>query len=128
MLSLPQNLNTMKKVLPLLLFVLLAVSGCQRGPAMYEMSQSPAAVVVNAEKFVNKTAKLSSHYTDEDWKVAVEQFVVMSKNYMETKNYMTQSELDRFTAARLKFMSAIDANGNEALAREVKEVYNSLLY
>lgn len=117
----------MKKVLPLLLFVMLVVSGCQRGPVMYEISNSPAGMVANAENFVNKTAKRSSHYTDEDWKVALEQFVVMSKNYVETKSSMTQAEQDRFTAARLKFMSAIETNGKETIAREVKEAYNSLV-
>lgn len=116
----------MKKLLPLLLFIFLALAGCQRGPVMYEMSQNPSEVIRNAEEFVNKTAKRSSHYSEADWKSALEQFIVMSKNYIETKDKMTQEEQDRFTAARLKFMSAIQAAGNENIAIEVKKAYSRL--
>lgn len=93
---------------------------------MYEMSQNPSEVIKNAEEFVNKTAKRSPRYSDADWKSALEQFIVMSKNYMENKGKMSQQEQDRFTAARLKFMSAIEAAGNEKIAMEVKEAYSSL--
>jgi hypothetical protein len=120
------NFKTMKKVLSLLLLVLMAFAGCQRGPVMYQMAEKPNEVAVNAEKFVKQTAKHAKHYTAEEWQVAVEQFIAMSKNCYEFKNEMSQEELDRFTAARLDFMKAIQKNGNDELARAIKEAFNSI--
>jgi predicted small lipoprotein YifL len=51
----------MKKVFPLLLFVFLAFSSCQKGPVMYTPAEKPAEVVANAEKFVKQTEKRSLH-------------------------------------------------------------------
>ena len=50
----------MKKVLPLLLFVLLAFASCQRGPAIYQMSENPKEMADNAEKFAKQTMKRAS--------------------------------------------------------------------
>ena len=116
----------MKKVLPLLMFVFLAFTGCQRGPVMYKMAEKPNEVAVNAEKFVKQTAKHAKHYTAEEWQVAVEQFIAMSKNYFECKNDMNQEDIDRFTAARLDFLKAVQKNGNEELALAIKEAYNNI--
>ena len=116
----------MKKVFPLLLFVLLAFSGCQRGPAMYTIAENPADVAVNAEKFAKQTEKRSSHYTAEDWNVALNQFVDMSKNFIDKKNFMSEEDINRFTAARLNFMKSVQKNGTEDLARQIKEAYNTL--
>ena len=121
-------LNAMKKVLPLLLFVLLVFSGCQRGPVVYDFTENPSEVATNAEKFVKQTAKRSSHYTAEDWQVAVEQFVAMSKNFIEKKGYMSQNDIDRFTAARLDFMKSVQTNGTEELALQIKEAYNKMQF
>ena len=117
----------MKKVLPLLLFVLLAFAGCQRGPATYEITDNPHEVAINAEKFVKQVSKLSRHYSTEDWDAALEQFVHMSKNHLDLAPQMTQEERLRCDNVRLQFMGAIDANGSEDLAIRVKEIYSNLL-
>lgn len=116
----------MKKVFPLLLFVLLAFSSCQKRPVMYTPAEKPSEVVANAEKFVKQTEKRSSHYSAEDWKVALDQFIVMSKNYVEKKGEMSEQEISRFTAARLNFMKSVQKSGTEDLARQIKEVYSRI--
>ena len=121
-----QNSNTMKKVFPLLLIAMLAMAGCQRGPVEYKVADQPNEVAVNAEKFVKQTAKQSSHYSAEDWSFAVDQFVMMSKDFVQKQRYMTQSDIDRFDAARLDFMKAVDANGSEDLALQIKEAYSKI--
>ena len=118
--------NAMKKVLPLLLWVLLAFVGCQRGPVMYEMAEKPSQVVENTEKFVNQTEKRAKHYSDEDWQVVVKQFSNMSKNYYENYQYLTEEEQMRFNNARVKFMSVVTANGNMEIAKQVKEEYSKI--
>ncbi len=117
----------MKKVLPLVLFVLLAFAGCQRGPATYEFSQNPRQISINAEKFVNQVEKKSKHYSAEDWDVAIDQFVHMCKNYVEFADQLTLDEQMKYDNARLKFMRAIDVNGNEDLAIRVKEEHARVL-
>ena len=117
----------MKKVLPLVLFVLLAIAGCQRGPATYEMTQNPREIAINAEKFANQVEKMSKHYGAEDWDAAIDQFVLMSKNYFEYSNALTNDEQMKYDKARVKIMHAIDTNGNEDLARRVKEEYAHIM-
>jgi hypothetical protein len=109
-----------------MLFVLLAFSSCQKGPVMYTIAEKPSEVVTNAEKFVKQTEKRSSHYTAEDWQVAVDQFVAMSKNYMDKKTEMSEAEVNRFTSARLNFMKSVQKNGTEELALQIKEVYSRI--
>ena len=116
----------MKKVLPVLLFVLLAFAGCNSGPAMYEVAEKPSEIVNNAEKFVKQTEKKAKHYSAEDWQVAVEQFIAMSKNYYENANYLSDEEKMRFDNARIKFMNAITDNGNMEVAKQVKEEYSRI--
>ena len=116
----------MKKVLPLLLFVLLAFAGCNSGPAMYEVAEKPSEIVNNAEKFVKQTEKKAKHYSAEDWQVAVEQFIAMSKNYYENVHYLSDEEKMRFDNARIKFMNAITDNGNMEVAKQVKEEYSRI--
>ena len=118
----------MKKYLPLLLVFLLAFAGCQSGPATYEKAKTPEEVVSHSEKFTNQVAKKSKHYTTEDWEAAVEQFVMMGKNYMEVHNYLTTEQQMRYDNARMKFMGAVDATGDEELALRVKEEYSKVLY
>ena len=113
----------MKKLLPLMLFVLLAFAGCQREPATYQMAEKPREMAPNAEKFVKQVSKQSKHYNDEDWQNAVKQFILMSKNFVESRDEMTEDEIIRFDKARLQFMAAIDANGSEEIAKQVKEAY-----
>ena len=117
----------MKKLLPLLLLALLAFAGCQSGPATYEVATKPHEVVPHAEKFVNQLEKKSKHYSAADWDAAVEQFVAMSKDYIEKSGYLTQEERMKFDKARVKFMSAIDSNGTEEVAKKVKKVYADLM-
>lgn len=117
----------MKKVLPLLLFVLLAFAGCNRGPATYQITDNPREIAVNAEKFVNQVEKLSKHYTTEDWDAAFDQFIMMSKNYFELSRGMTQDEQMKYDNARLRFMAAIDANGTEDLTARVKKAYANII-
>lgn len=117
----------MKKVLPLLLMVLLAFAGCQSGPATYEPTSNPRELVPHAEKFVKQVEKKSKHYTAEDWEAAVKQFVVMGKNYVETSVKMTEEERMEFDKTRLKFMTAIDVNGNAEVAKKVKAEYAKVL-
>lgn len=117
----------MKRILPLLLLALLAIAGCQRGPATYEISDNPREFVPHAEKFVNQVEKKSKHYSAEDWTVAVDQFVAMSKDYVDKSKYLTQEEQMKFDNARVKFMKAIYDNGTEEVAMEVKKVYAELM-
>ena len=117
----------MKKVLPLVLFVLLAFAGCQRGPATFEFSKNPRQFSINAEKFVNQVEKKSKHYSAEDWEVAVKQFVDMSKDFVRNRPSLTLEDQMRFDNARLKFMGAIDKNGNEEIAKQVKELYSQVM-
>ena len=116
----------MKKVLPLLVLVLLAF-GCQRGPATYEITDNPREVIPHVEKFVNQVEKKSKHYKAEDWNAAVDQFVAMSKNYIDKSAYLTNEEHMKFDNARVKFMNAIDAHGTEEVAMQVKKVYAELM-
>ena len=117
----------MKKVLPLLIIVLLAFAGCHRGPAMYEKAENPQQLVAHVEKFVNQTEKYSKHYSAEDWEVAVKQFVDMSKDFVRNRPSLTLEDQMRFDNARLKFMGAIDKNGNEEIAKQVKELYSQVM-
>ena len=117
----------MKKYLPLLLMGMLALGGCQSKPATYEEAQAPNELVPHAEKFVNDVAKKSKHYTAEDWDMVIEQFVQMSKNYVEMRRYLTTEQQMKFDNTRVKFMSAVDASGQENLASRVKEEYSKVL-
>ena len=114
----------MKKVLPLLLFVLLAFASCQRGPAMYQSSKNPQEMVANAEKFAKQTTKRASSYNAEEWKVAIDQFISMTKDFAEKKHHMTEADLFRVDAARLQFMKAVSENGNDELVAQIKEAYS----
>lgn len=108
------------------MFVLLAFAGCNRQPATYQMAENPSEMVANAEKFVNQVSKQSKHYSDEDWQEAVQQFVAMSKNFVEHQQRMTNEETMRFDNARIKFMNAITDNGNMEVAKQVKEEYSRI--
>lgn len=117
----------MKKVLPLVLFVLLAFAGCQSGPATYEMTKNPREFVPNVEKFVNKVDKKSKHYSAEDWDAAITEFVAMNKNYVAVKDHLTDEEQMKYDNARVRFMHSIDVNGTEDMAKRVKEDYANIL-
>lgn len=117
----------MKKVLPILLLVLMAFASCQREPVMYEVAEKPSQIVTNAEKFVKQTEKRAKHYSEEDWQVAVGQFVAMSKNYYENIRLLTNEEQMRFDNARVKFMGVITDHGNMEIAKQVKEEYSKIL-
>ena len=117
----------MKKLLPIMMFVLLAFAGCNRQPATYQMAENPSEMVANAEKFVNQVSKQSKHYGDEDWQEAVQQFVAMSKNFVEQRQRMTNEEIMRFDNARLQFMSAVETNGSIEIAKQVKEAYSMVM-
>lgn len=118
----------MKKVLPLLLFVLLAFASCQRGPAIYRVADNPKEMADNAEKFAKQTTKRSAHYTPEEWQVAVEQFSAMAKDFADKKPYMSQEDVFRADAARLVFIKAVNENGNDELVAQVKEAYSQYNY
>ena len=122
-----QIFRKMKKVLPLLLVIMLAFAGCQSGPATYEMAENPKEIVTNAEKFVSQTEKYSKHYSAEDWQVAVDQFVDMSKDYVKNRRSLKPDDQMRFDNARLQFMRAIDANGSADIAKQVKEAYSQVV-
>lgn len=117
----------MKKVLPLLLFVLLAFAGCQKEPATYQLATNPRELAPNVEKFANQVTKKSKHYTAEDWQFTVEQFVAMSKNYVEYSSELTEEETIRYNNARLQFMLAVDAAGDEHLVALIKETYSNIV-
>ena len=117
----------MKKVLPLLLFVLLVLAGCQSGPATYEKTTNPREFIPHVEKFVNKVDKKSKHYNVEEWDAAIDQFMIMNKNYVGLKGSLTEEEQMQFDNARVKFMHAIDENGSEQLALKVKEEYAQIM-
>ena len=117
----------MKKILPIVMFVLLVFAGCQRGPATYQKASSPREVATNAEKFAKQVEKRSKHYSTEDWQVTLDQFVAMSKDYVVNWKVMTDDEIMRFDKARLQFMNAVHTNGSEDIAVEVKKVYGELV-
>ena len=93
---------------------------------MYEMTENPRQVVANAEKFMKQTEKKAKRYSAEDWQVAVQQFVAMSKNYYENVQFLSNEEQMRFDNARVKFMSAIITSGHEDVAKQVKEEYSRI--
>ena len=105
---------------------MLAFAGCQRGPAMYEKAENPRQLVGNVEKFVKQTEKKAKHYSAEDWQVAVEQFVVMSKDYVENRDQLTSEEQMHYDNARVRFVNAVGANGGEALVVQIKETYSQI--
>lgn len=117
----------MKKVLPLLLFVLLAFAGCQRTPATYQMANNPKEMVANAEKFAKQVSKDSKHYSAEDWQVIEQQFVIMGKNYVENMQHMTEEERMRYDHARMDFMYAVGKNGGEELTARIKADYANII-
>ena len=117
----------MKKVLPLLIVALMAITVCHRGPATYEKAENTKQLIENVEKFVNQTEKYSKHYSAEDWQFAVEQFGTMSKDYVKYRYILTPEDQMRFDNARLKFMGAIDKNGSEEIVKQVKELYSEVL-
>ena len=84
-------------------------------------------MIPHVEKFVNQVEKKSKHYKAEDWNAAVDQFVAMSKNYIDKSAYLTNEEHMKFDNARVKFMNAIDAHGTEEVAMQVKKVYAELM-
>ena len=110
-----------------MLLVLMAFMGCNRGPAMFECPTDKSQFINSAEKFVKQTEKKSKHYSDEDWKVAVEQFTVMSKEYVGVKDALSEQDQMCWDNARVKFMGVINANGTEEIAKEVKEIYSNVL-
>ena len=114
----------MKKVLPLLLLVMLAFASCHRGPAIYQMSENPREMADNAEKFAKQTTKRAPSYTAEEWQVAVEQFIAMTKDYVEKKHHMSEADLNRVDAARLVFIKAVSENGGDELVAQIKEAYS----
>ena len=116
----------MKKVLPLLLFVLLAFASCQRGPAVYQESDNPREMADNAEKFAKQTAKRASSYTAEEWQVAVDQFATMTKDFVDKKPRMSETDVFRVDAARLEFIKAVNEHGNDELVAQIKEVYSQI--
>ena len=91
------------------------------------MSKDPRDFATNAETFTKQVAKYSKHYSAEEWQVAVEQFVAMSKDFVEKRSALTEDEIMRFDNARLQFISAVDANGNEELVAQVKELYGNIM-
>ena len=122
----PQISKAMKKLSLITMFVLLAFAGCQRGPVMYEKAENPRQLVGNVEKFVKQTEKKAKHYSAEDWQVAVEQFVVMSKDYVENRDQLTSEEQMHYDNARVRFVNAVGANGGEALVVQIKETYSQI--
>ena len=114
----------MKKVLPLLLFVLLAFAGCQRGPAIYQMSENPREMADNAEKFAKQTTKRAGSYNAEEWQMTVEQFVAMTKDFVDKKHHMSEADIFRVNNARLEFMKAVSEKGNDELVAQIKEAYS----
>ena len=90
------------------------------------MSNNPKEMVENAEKFAKQTSKRASSYTAEEWQVAVEQFIAMTKDFSDKKHYMSQELLFRADAARLEFMKAVSEHGNDELAAQIKEAYSQL--
>ena len=116
----------MKKVLPLLLFALLALASCHREPAIYQFSESPEEMAENAEKFAAQTMKRSAHYTAEDWEFTVEQFVAMTKDYVEKKDLMSPEDVFRADSARLVFTDAVAKNGGEKLVLQTKELFHNI--
>ena len=117
----------MKKLIPLVLFVLLAFAGCNRGPVVYKVAERPNQVAPNAEEFAEQTAKRAKHYSAEDWGVAIEQFTAMCKDYKEKKMFMNQDDVIRYKDARLDFIKSVDLYGNLDLALQIKEIYSEIM-
>ena len=88
------------------------------------MSENPREMADNAEKFAKQTTKRAASYTDEEWKVAVEQFIAMTKDYVEKKHRMSEADLNRVDAARLVFIKAVSENGSDELVAQIKEAYS----
>ena len=109
-----------------MLFAMLAFAGCNTEPATFEFANNPRQLCENAEKFANEVAKKSKRYDAEDWEKAIQEFVQMGKNAFELRGKMTPEEQVRFNNARMKFVGAIDATGDESLSLHMKEEYSRI--
>lgn len=116
----------MKKVFPLLLIIMFAFVGCQRGPATYEMAESPQGVITHAKEFVGRISKQAKNYNAEDWEIAISQFVQMGKNYCELKPSFTEEQQMQYDNVRMEFIYAVDTYGGEDMALRVKEEYSAI--
>ena len=116
----------MKKVLPLLLFALLAFASCNRGTATYQAANNPKEVVANAEKFVSQTAEKASKYSSEDWQKAADQFIAMCKDIKAKEKDMSQEDQDRCNKARIQFVNVLNENGQNDLVSKCKEAFNQM--
>jgi hypothetical protein len=97
-------------------------------PAIYQVADNPQQMVVNAEQFVKQVSKKAGKYSDEDWNSIVEeQFLYMTKNYVEFEPRMTVQEKDRFAESRLKFVKALGDLGRNDLALRTKEIYSMVM-
>lgn len=104
----------------------MAFASCQRGPAIYQRADTPREMADNAEKFAKETAKCAANYSDEDWKVAFDQFASMTKDYMEKKGRMSEADLFRADAARLQFTKTVAEKGNPELVKQMKELFQEM--
>lgn len=53
--------------------------------------------------------------------------MAMSKDYVGIKKVLSEEDQMRFDNARVQFMTAITANGNEEIAKQVKEAYANIV-
>ena len=113
----------MKKLLPLFIIALLSFAGCHPKTAVYEESKDPQVVLDNCDKFVNYTFEKSKRYNEEDWKVTIDEFVHMCKNYKTVEWQLFEKDRERFSADLVKFMKAVDATGNVDMALDIKAKY-----
>ena len=74
-----------------------------------------------------QTEKKAKHYSAEDWQVAIEQFVVMSKDYVENRNRLSEEEQMRYDNARVQFVNIAGAKASEELVRQIKETYSRII-
>lgn len=122
----PKIFQTMKKYLPILLFVLLAFVGCDKKPAEYQLSIEGKNIIENTDAFTSEVLKNGPKYTAEDWEFVTVQFGMMCKDYKENEWRLFDNERNLYQQARMKYIQALDATNNPELQAANKKLFNDI--
>ncbi len=116
----------MKKYLPILLLMLLAIAGCSRKPAEYKMSVEGKDIIENTDTFTSEVLKNGPKYSAEDWEFVTEQFGMMCKDYKENEWRLFEADRNLYQQARVKYIQAIDATNNPELQAKTKKLFSQI--
>jgi hypothetical protein len=116
----------MKRYLPILVLMLFAFAGCNKGPATYESSDE-SNIIKNSSMFVKQTEKVCSKYTAEEWENSTKDFVHMCKDFLVCQENLSQDEINQFSEIRIKYTDAVAKNCDLNFLLKTKDLYNQLV-